>query len=78
MQFTYGIVIESNLILCPVFASTHSAQAFEECLNIDKSLFSKEKVADFDFLRMFKDSLRLEFGRKRCQKKRKDLSNQIL
>ena len=60
MQFTYGIVIESNLILCPVFASTHSAQAFEECLNIDKSLFSKEKVADFDFLRMFKDSLRLK------------------
>ena len=37
-----------------------SQWAFEECLNIDKSLFSKENVADFDFLRMFKDSLRLK------------------
>ena len=37
-----------------------SQWAFEECLNIDKSLFSKENVADFDFLRMFKHSLLLE------------------
>ena len=37
-----------------------SEWAFEECLNIDKSLFSEENVAYFDFLRMFKDSLRLE------------------
>ena len=37
-----------------------SQWAFEECLNIDKSLFSQENVADFDFLRIFKDSLRLE------------------
>ena len=35
-----------------------SQWAFQECLNIDKSLFSKENVADFR--RMFKDSLRLE------------------
>ena len=34
--------------------------AFEECLKIDKSSFSKENVADFEFFRMFKDSLRLE------------------
>ena len=38
-----------------------SQWAFEECLNIDKSLFSQENVADFDFLRIFKNSLRLEW-----------------
>ena len=34
--------------------------AFKECFNIDKYLFSKENVADFEYLWMFKDSLRLE------------------
>ena len=37
-----------------------SQWAFEECLNIEKSLFSKENVVNFDFLWMFKDSLFLE------------------
>ena len=37
-----------------------SQWAFEECLNIEKSLFLKENVADFDFLLMFKYSLRLK------------------
>ena len=38
-----------------------SKWAFEKCLNIDKSLFSKENVADLNnFLQMLKDSLRLE------------------
>ena len=36
-----------------------SQWAFEECLNIDKSLFSKEMSPISGFFRMFKDSLRL-------------------
>ena len=34
--------------------------AFKECLKMEKSSFLKENVADFEFLRMFKVSLRLE------------------
>ena len=37
-----------------------SQWAFEEYLSMDKSLFSKENVTDFDFFQMFKDSLRFE------------------
>ena len=47
-------------------------------MNIDKSSFSKENVTDFEFFRMF---VRLtvprtidQFGRKRYQKKHKDVS----
>ena len=36
-----------------------SQWAFEDCLNIDKSLFSKEMSPISGFFRMFKDSLRL-------------------
>ena len=36
-----------------------SQWAFEECLNIDKSLFSKEMSPISVFFRMFKDSMRL-------------------
>ena len=34
--------------------------AFEGCLIINKFVVFEENVADFEFLRMFKDSLRLE------------------
>ena len=31
--------------------------AFEECLKVDKSPFSNENVDDFEFLRLFRDTL---------------------
>ena len=37
-----------------------SQWAFKECLNIDKSLFSKKNVAALIFLLVFKDSLLLK------------------
>ena len=48
----------------------------------DKSLFSKENYVDleFEFFRKFKFSVPQmidQFGRKRCQKKRKDVSFQL-
>ena len=43
-----------------IYKFLESQWAFEESLSIDKSLFSKENVADFDFLRILKDSLRLQ------------------
>ena len=47
--------------LCVKIGQPFEAQlVFEVCLRIDKTLLSKENVADFDFLRMFKDSLCLE------------------
>ena len=51
-----------------------SQRALEECLSIDKYLLLNENVADFDLLRIFKDSLRApriidQFRRKRSVKK---------
>ena len=50
---------------------------FEVCLEIDKSLLSKENVLDFgifpNVLSLTVPRLIDQFGRKMCQKKRKDV-----
>ena len=54
---------------------------FEKCLKTVKSLFSKENDVDFEFFRKFKVSVTRtinKFGRKRFQKKRKDVSYKLL
>ena len=55
---------------------------FEVCLEIDKSLLSKENVCDFAILpnvqRLTVPRLIDQFGRKRCQKKRKDVDYQLI
>ena len=59
-----------------------SQWAFEECLNIDKSSFSKEMYADFGILpnvqRLTAPLILGRFGRKSCQKKREDVNYQFL
>ena len=54
---------------------------FEVCLKINKSLSSKENVVDFGiFPNIWKLTVSLiidQFGRKRCQKKRKDVDCQL-
>ena len=51
-----------RLLLAPFFVQIgqlfEAQWVFEECLNIDKSLFSKENVVDFEFFRKFKDLCR--------------------
>ena len=61
MKKTLIEVGRSHRTFCVQICQLFKAQwAFEEFLNIDKSLFLKENVADLDFLRIFKDSLRPE------------------
>ena len=55
---------------------------FESCLKFNKSLSSKENVDDFAILPngqiLIVPGIIDQFGRKRCQKKRKDVDYKIL
>ena len=68
---------------CAQIGQLFEAQwVFEVCLEIDKSLLPKENVLDFRILPNVKSltvpHLTDQFGRKMCQKKRKDVNYNFL
>ena len=68
---------------CAQIGQLFEAQwVFEVCLEIDKSLLSKEKVLDLGILPNVQSltvpRLIDQFGRKMCQKNRKDVDHKVL